>query len=383
MKCDPATVLSSPTATGFASEVAAASFLCFHFHKEQPTLDLRGKKKSTGSSSKTLLLGSELWPVLSQKKVWLYTEMLAAETIVYQTGNLDRFLAYGPEQHPIVLQIGGNNLKNLAKATQLATPYGYDEINFNCGCLNPRVAGHGCFGVRLMLDLIGLDDHDSYNDLFERSASAQMGFQRKKTAAASMVADDFARQFESGDVEVRNRSSKKRLYERCWWRRIGSIECQSDLGVNIEISSIGVHGDVPHAGRLCEGCRRTGDPKKFMFCKRCDAAYHCYCMQPPHKNVSSGPYFCPKDKLSQLLFVKGNYCPVCLKVYRDSESTPMVCCDICQRWVHCQCDGIRHRGTVVEVFEGSSVVSVALDDGKKNLELRKQGICFVSQKQTR
>ena len=46
--------------------------------------------------------------------------------LIYQ----DRFLAYGPEQHPIVLQIGGNNLENLAKATQLATPYGYDEINF-------------------------------------------------------------------------------------------------------------------------------------------------------------------------------------------------------------------------------------------------------------
>lgn len=42
----------------------------------------------------------------------------------------DRFLAYGPEQHPIVLQIGGNDLGNLAKATELATPYGYDEINF-------------------------------------------------------------------------------------------------------------------------------------------------------------------------------------------------------------------------------------------------------------
>ncbi|KAM3265328.1 tRNA-dihydrouridine(20/20a) synthase isoform X1 [Capsicum annuum] len=125
---------------------------------------------------------------LISKKAWLYTEMLAAETIVYQTGNLDRFLAYGPEQHPIVLQIGGNNLENLAKATQLATPYGYDEINFNCGCPSPRVVGHGCFGVCLMLDpkfvaeamcviaantnvpvsvkcRIGLDGHDSYNEL--------------------------------------------------------------------------------------------------------------------------------------------------------------------------------------------------------------------------
>lgn len=42
----------------------------------------------------------------------------------------DRFLAYSPEQHPIVLQIGGNNLENLAKATELANPYHYDEINF-------------------------------------------------------------------------------------------------------------------------------------------------------------------------------------------------------------------------------------------------------------
>ncbi|KAJ8748832.1 hypothetical protein K2173_011391 [Erythroxylum novogranatense] len=125
---------------------------------------------------------------LISKHAWLYTEMLAAETIVYQEGNLDRFLAYLPEQHPIVLQIGGSNLENLAKATKLAKSYGYDEINFNCGCPSPRVAGHGCFGVRLMLDpkfvgeamsviaantdvpvsvkcRIGVDDHDSYNEL--------------------------------------------------------------------------------------------------------------------------------------------------------------------------------------------------------------------------
>ncbi|KAJ4833342.1 hypothetical protein Tsubulata_000566 [Turnera subulata] len=118
--------------------------------------------------------------------------------------------------------------------------------------------------------------------------------------------------------------------------------------------------------RICEVCRRTGEPNKFMFCKRCDGAYHCYCQHPPHKNVSSGPYVCPKHTRCHScgsnvpgnglsvrwflgytccdacgrLFVKGNYCPVCLKVYRDSEATPMVCCDICQRWVHCQCDGI-------------------------------------------
>ncbi|XP_009136653.1 uncharacterized protein LOC103860742 [Brassica rapa] len=118
--------------------------------------------------------------------------------------------------------------------------------------------------------------------------------------------------------------------------------------------------------RTCEGCGTSGDPKKLMFCKRCDDAYHCDCQQPRHKTVASGPYLCHKhtkcyscgskvpgngqslrwflghtccDACGRL-FVKGNYCPVCLKVYRDSEATPMVCCDFCQRWVHCTCDGI-------------------------------------------
>ncbi|XP_045786199.1 tRNA-dihydrouridine(20/20a) synthase-like [Trifolium pratense] len=125
---------------------------------------------------------------LISKHAWLYTEMLAAETIVHQKDNLDRFLAYSPEQHPIVLQIGGSNIENLAKATELANAYGYDEINLNCGCPSPKVAGHGCFGVSLMLDpkfvgeamsaiaantnvpvsvkcRIGVDDHDSYDEL--------------------------------------------------------------------------------------------------------------------------------------------------------------------------------------------------------------------------
>ncbi|KAH1236526.1 tRNA-dihydrouridine(20/20a) synthase [Glycine max] len=66
---------------------------------------------------------------LISKHAWLYTEMLAAETIVHQKDNLDRFLAYSPDQHPIVLQIGGSNIENLAKATELANAYCYDEIN--------------------------------------------------------------------------------------------------------------------------------------------------------------------------------------------------------------------------------------------------------------
>ena len=38
--------------------------------------------------------------------------------------------------------------------------------------------------------------------------------------------------------------------------------------------------------------------------------------------------------------------PVCLyssalQVYRDTEPTPMVCCDKCEHWVHTACGNIR------------------------------------------
>ncbi|KAL9677148.1 hypothetical protein QQ045_005375 [Rhodiola kirilowii] len=125
---------------------------------------------------------------LISKHAWLYTEMIASQTLVHQKDNLDRFLAYSPEQHPIVLQIGGSDLGGLAEAAKLAQAYSYDEINLNCGCPSPRVAGHGCFGVTLMLNpqlvgeamsiiadnsdvpvsvkcRIGVDDRDSYNEL--------------------------------------------------------------------------------------------------------------------------------------------------------------------------------------------------------------------------
>ena len=60
----------------------------------------------------------------------------------------DRFLAFPSEQHPIVLQIGGNNLDNIAKATQLANAYGYDEINL-------KLVEFSSFLLTLLLSFLG------------------------------------------------------------------------------------------------------------------------------------------------------------------------------------------------------------------------------------
>ncbi|KAF5180183.1 Histone-lysine n-methyltransferase [Thalictrum thalictroides] len=178
---------------------------------------------------------------------------------------------------------------------------------------------------------------------------------QKRAVAASIAAEDYARKFEAGALALVDNAGETVDIVR------------DDMGVKVmcRICFDGENEGSEKASRMLV-CRRTTDPTKFMFCKRCDGAYHCHCLQPPHKNVSTGPYLCPKHTRCHScgsnvpgngpstrwflgytccdacgrLFVKGNYCPVCLKVYRDSESTPMVCCDVCQRWVHCHCDGI-------------------------------------------
>ena len=102
---------------------------------------------------------------------------------------LDRYLDFPTATHPSVLQLGGSDPETMARATAVAAPYGYDEINLNCGCPSPKVAGKGAFGAALMLEpelvrdvvaamrensggapvtvkcRIGVDDHDSYDDL--------------------------------------------------------------------------------------------------------------------------------------------------------------------------------------------------------------------------
>src|SRR5262249_12470222 len=79
----------------------------------------------------------------------LYTEMITAAAIV--RGDSARLLGFDPEEHPVALQLGGSDPKELAVAARAGEDTGYDEINLNCGCPSDRVAS-GSFGACLMLD---------------------------------------------------------------------------------------------------------------------------------------------------------------------------------------------------------------------------------------
>lgn len=119
------------------------------------------------------------------KRVLLYTEMVTTGALLH--GDRDRHLDYDASEHPLVLQLGGDDPEALATCAKIAAERGYDEINLNVGCPSDRVQ-RGNFGVCLMgqpelvatcvaamrdaVDLpvsvkhrIGFDDRDSYAEM--------------------------------------------------------------------------------------------------------------------------------------------------------------------------------------------------------------------------
>ncbi len=81
------------------------------------------------------------------KRALLWTEMVTADAVIH--GDRQRLIGFSEEQHPLVLQLGGNEPDKMAEAAQVAEEFGYDGVNINCGCPSDRVQS-GAFGAILM-----------------------------------------------------------------------------------------------------------------------------------------------------------------------------------------------------------------------------------------
>jgi tRNA-dihydrouridine synthase A len=115
----------------------------------------------------------------------LYTEMVTSAALV--RGKQLRLLEHSQQEHPLALQLGGSDPRELAQAARLGAEAGYDEINLNVGCPSDRVQS-GRFGACLMYEpalvadcvkamrdaasvpvtvkcRIGVDDQDDYAGL--------------------------------------------------------------------------------------------------------------------------------------------------------------------------------------------------------------------------
>ena len=84
---------------------------------------------------------------LLSPNIRLFTEMITTGALIH--GDRDRFLRFDPSEHPVVLQLGGDDPTALAQCAKMAEDYGYDEVNLNCGCPSDRVQS-GNFGACLM-----------------------------------------------------------------------------------------------------------------------------------------------------------------------------------------------------------------------------------------
>jgi tRNA-dihydrouridine synthase A len=84
--------------------------------------------------------------VLSRRAL-LYTEMVTTGAVLH--GDRARLLAYSDPEHPVALQLGGSEPKDVAAAARIGEDLGYDEINLNVGCPSDRVQS-GRFGACLM-----------------------------------------------------------------------------------------------------------------------------------------------------------------------------------------------------------------------------------------
>src|SRR3954463_2882139 len=86
---------------------------------------------------------------LLSRRARLYTEMLTTGAIIH--GDRARLLGFDPSEHPVALQLGGSDPRDLASCAVIGEDFGYDEINLNVGCPSDRVKD-GRFGACLMAE---------------------------------------------------------------------------------------------------------------------------------------------------------------------------------------------------------------------------------------
>lgn len=122
---------------------------------------------------------------LFNPNIILYTEMVTTGAILF--GDAKRHLDFNKQEHPLVLQLGGSDPKDLALSSKMAQDWGYDEINLNVGCPSDRVQNNK-IGACLMAEpelvatciaqmqqavqipvhvkhRIGIDDMQSYEEM--------------------------------------------------------------------------------------------------------------------------------------------------------------------------------------------------------------------------
>ena len=73
----------------------------------------------------------------------LYTEMVSAKAILYHNRNTQKLLEVDPAERPIAVQLFGSDPEIVSEMAAQISEGPYDIIDFNMGCLVPKVVNNG------------------------------------------------------------------------------------------------------------------------------------------------------------------------------------------------------------------------------------------------
>ena len=115
----------------------------------------------------------KLYRILSNNS-FLFSEMIATKSLIHSKNR--ESIIDNDANNPVALQVGGSDIKDLIKASQIAIDFNYDEINLNVGCPSKAVQ-KGSFGACLMKDKILVRDciEALQNDKIEATLKCRLG----------------------------------------------------------------------------------------------------------------------------------------------------------------------------------------------------------------
>ena len=200
------------------------------------------------------------------RETLLYTEMVTTGAILH--GDRERHLGYSEIEHPLSLQLGGDDPDALRQCARIAEDWGYDEVNINVGCPSDRVQS-GRFGACLMAHpgrvadavaamraevsipvtvkhRIGIDDLDRYEDMLNFVDVVSR-------AGADRFSVHARKAWLQGLSPKENRTIPPLRYEEVW--RLKSerpdlvIEINGGIGALAEVEEHLVHVDAVMIGR--------------------------------------------------------------------------------------------------------------------------------------
>ena len=115
----------------------------------------------------------KLYRILSNNS-FLFSEMIATKSLIYSKSREN--IIDNDFNNPVALQVGGSEIDDLTKASQIAVDYNYDEINLNVGCPSKAVQ-KGSFGACLMKDKVLVRNciEALQNDKIEATLKCRLG----------------------------------------------------------------------------------------------------------------------------------------------------------------------------------------------------------------